>query len=365
MGDRLFNFSAGPATLPLPVLERARDEMLCLPGLGASVLEISHRSPAFGEIMDAAEANIRKLLDISDDYSVLFLQGGGRLQFSMIPMNLMSDEKKSADYILTGTWGKKAAAEAKSFGIMRTAYSAADSNFDHAPTQDQLDLDPNAAYLYYCCNETIQGVQFKEEPVAPAGVPLICDASSDFLHRKIDVNKYGMIYACAQKNVGPAGLTIVIIRKDLAERSNGQFGSYLNYKTHIEEKSLGNTPPTFAIYINKLVTDWLLNEYGTLDKMYAQNQSKAALLYDVIDTKSDFYVGHAQIANRSLMNVAFRLPSDELTTKFLAESKAAGLTDLKGHRSVGGIRASIYNPMPVAGVEKLRDFMLAFSEQNA
>lgn len=365
MGERTYNFSAGPATLPVPVLEHIRDEMLCLPGVGASILEISHRSPAFDEIINSAIANLRKLLGISDDYTVLFLQGGSRLQFSMIPMNLMGGDKTSADYITTGTWGKKAAVEAKKVGAVRNAYSAADSNFDHVPEQGQLDLDPNAAYLYYCCNETIQGVQFQEEPTPPEGVPLICDASSDFLHRKLDIDKYGMVYACAQKNAGPAGVTIVIMRKELAERSSSELGSYLNYNTHIDENSMGNTPPTFSIYVNKLVTDWLLSEYGTLDKMYEQNKAKAAMLYDAIDSNSGFYKGHAQLGSRSVMNVAFNLPSDDLTSKFLAESKAAGLTDLKGHRSVGGARASIYNPMPVAGVEALRDFMLDFCKKNA
>ncbi len=364
MQDRVYNFSAGPAVLPLSVLEKARDEMLSLPGVGASVLEISHRSPAFKEIIAAAEANLRKLLDISDDYAVLFLQGGSRLQFSMIPMNLMGGGKKSADYVLTGSWGKKAAAEAKKVGEARTAYNAADSNFDHVPSADAIDFDPHAAYAHFCSNETIQGVQFAQEPAPPEGVPLICDASSDFLHRKLDISRYGMIYACAQKNAGPAGLTIVVMRKDLAERSPGQLASYLNYNTHIQEESMGNTPPTFAIYINKLVTDWLLDEVGGLDKMFAQNKAKAGELYKVLDASDGFYTGHAQPASRSVMNVTFRLPSEELTDAFIAGAKERGLTDLKGHRSVGGIRASIYNAMPVAGVEKLRDFMLEFSEQK-
>lgn len=364
MQERVYNFSAGPAVLPLPVLEQARDELLCLPGVGASVLEISHRSAAFTEIIEAAEANLRKLLDISDDYAVLFLQGGSRLQFSMVPMNLFGDTPGSADYILTGSWGKKAAAEAKKVGAVRTAYTAAESNFDHVPTQDQLDLDPKAAYVHYCCNETIQGVQFNGEPET-GDVPLVCDASSDFLHRKLDVTNYGLIYACAQKNAGPAGVTIVIIRKDLAERSSDTLASYLNYNTHIDENSLGNTPPTFAIYVNKLVTEWLLNEVGGLDNMFEQNKAKALMLYDVLDASPDFYQPHAQKHSRSVMNVTFRLPSDELTQSFLATAKEHGLTDLKGHRSVGGIRASIYNAMPVAGVEKLRDFMVDFRDKNA
>lgn len=363
MTDRVYNFSAGPAVLPVPVLEQVRDEMLSLPGVGASVLEISHRSPAFDEIIAEAEANLRKLLDISDDYAVLFLQGGSRLQFSMIPMNLLGKDQ-SADYLITGTWGKKALAEAKKVGGTKVAYTSADTNFDRIPRGGELQVDPNAAYLHYTCNETIQGVQFSTEPEV-GDVPLVCDASSDFMHRKLDVNKYGLIYACAQKNAGPAGVTIVIMRKDLAERADDQLASYLNYNTHIQENSLGNTPPTFAIYVNGLVTKWLLNEFGSLDAMHKHNQDKAKLLYDVLDGSDGFYEGHAQQDCRSLMNVTFRLPSDELTNKFVDEAKSHNLTDLKGHRSVGGIRASIYNAMPVAGVETLRDFMLNFHKSNA
>lgn len=362
MTKRVYNFSAGPAVLPESVLEQIRDEMLSLPGVGASVLEISHRSPAFTEIIEAAEANLRKLLDISDDYAVLFLQGGSRLQFSMVPMNLMS-AGQSADYIQTGTWGKKALAEAKKVAGTRLAYDASASNFDHVPEQSQLDLDPNAAYVHYCCNETIQGVQFNGEPET-GDVPLICDASSDFLHRKLDINNYGMIYACAQKNAGPAGVTIVIMRKDLAERSDANLPSYLNYNTHIDEKSLGNTPPTFAIYVNKLVTDWLLDQVGGLDNMFERNKEKSLMLYDVIDANPEFYKGHAQPHSRSVMNVTFNLPSDELTKEFLAKAAEHNLTDLKGHRSVGGIRASIYNAMPLSGVEALLDFMQAFVQMK-
>ncbi|MEO0530497.1 MAG: 3-phosphoserine/phosphohydroxythreonine transaminase [Planctomycetota bacterium] len=363
MTDRVYNYSAGPAVLPLPVLEQIRDEMLSLPGVGASVLEISHRSPAFTEIIEAAEANLRNLLDISDDYAVLFLQGGSRLQFSMVPMNLLPDGG-SADYLTTGSWGKKALAEAKKVGDTNVVYDAKESNYDHVPTQDQLDLNPDAAYVHYCCNETIQGVQFNGEPEMKPSVPLVCDASSDFLHRRLDVSKYGMIYACAQKNAGPAGVTVVILRKDLAERSRDQLPAYLNYNTHISEKSLGNTPPCFAIYVNKLVTDWLLSDVGGLDAMFERNKKKSLLLYDVLDANPGFYKGHAQPRSRSVMNVTFNLPSDELTAAFLDGAKGHGLTDHKGHLSVGGIRASIYNAMPVAGVEALRDYMNDFVQSN-
>ena len=238
------------------------------------------------------------------------------------------------------------------------------TNYDRLPAASDLDLNPQAAYLHYTSNETIQGVQFKEEPEV-GNVPLVCDASSEFLYRPLDISKYGMLYACAQKNAGPAGVTVVIIRNDLLERSRDDLPGYCSYKVHAEGSSMWNTPPTFAIYLLKLVTDWLKDDMGGLDKMYAQNQQKAALLYDLLDANPDFYQGHAQPDCRSLMNVTFRLPSDELTAKFIAEAKQQQLTDLKGHRSVGGIRASIYNAMPVAGVESLRDFMVDFSKNNA
>ncbi len=363
MSDRTFNFSAGPAVLPVPVLEKIRDEMLVLPGAGASVLEVSHRSKAFEAIIAAAEANLRGLLSIPDDYAVLFLQGGSRLQFSMIPMNL-APGGGSADYLITGTWGKSALDEAKKLGPTRVAYSADATNFDRLPTPDQLDLDPNAAYLHYTCNETIQGVQFATEPES-GGVPLVCDASSDFLHRPLTIGRYGLLYACAQKNAGPAGVTVVIMQKSLLERSSENLPGYLNYKIHAENNSLWNTPPTFAIYVLKLVTDWLKEDIGGLDKMYQQNRTKAEMLYEVLDAYPAFYQGHAQPACRSLMNVTFRLPSEELTAKFLAEAKEHKLTELKGHRSVGGIRASIYNAMPVEGVVTLRNFMDKFANANA
>ncbi|TWT86178.1 Phosphoserine aminotransferase [Pseudobythopirellula maris] len=365
--DRVYNFSAGPAVLPLSVLERAREELLCMPGVGASILEISHRSKAFLEIIETAEANLRKLLGISDDYAVLFLQGGSRLQFSMVPMNLLGADQ-SADYMVTGSWGKKALEEAAKVGKTRKVYDAKETNYDRLPEPfcadgGTMDLDPQAAYLHYTSNETIQGVQFSAEPETQ-GVPLVCDASSEFLYKPLDIDKYGLIYACAQKNAGPAGVTIVVVRKDLAERADPNLGVYLNFNTHIASGSMDNTPPTFAIYINKLVTDWLLSEVGGLEAMHSRNAEKAKLLYDVLDQNAEFYQGHARPDCRSLMNVTFRLPSDELTTKFDAEAKQNGMTDLKGHRSVGGIRASIYNAMPLAGVETLRDFMVDFAKKN-
>ncbi|TWU24755.1 3-phosphoserine/phosphohydroxythreonine transaminase [Bythopirellula polymerisocia] len=364
MTQRAYNFAAGPAALPESVLEQAQREMMALPGPKASILEISHRSPTFKEIIESAEKNIRTLLGISDDYAVLFLQGGGRLLFSMIPMNLLTKEQPSADYILTGTWGKAAIKEAKKLGSMKVAWDGADDKYTYTPADSDLELNPNAAFAHYTCNETIEGVQFPTEPQT-GQVPLVCDASSDFMHKPLSVDRYGMIYACAQKNMGPAGVSIVVVRKDLLERSSDELGSYLNLKLHADEGSLMNTAPTFAIYVVRLVTDWLLNDIGGLEKMYAINQRKAKMLYEVLDQSGGFYEGHARQDSRSLMNVSFRLPSEELTTAFLKQSEAADLTSLAGHRSVGGVRASIYNAVPVAGVEALRDFMIDFRDKHA
>jgi phosphoserine aminotransferase len=359
MSTRNYNFSAGPATLPESVLAKIQAEMMSLPGIGASVLEISHRSPAFIAIAEQAEANLRQLLSISDDYAVLFLQGGSRLQFSMVPLNLLGSHANSADYILTGSWGKNAAKEAAKEGDVNIVWDGGATNYDRLPADGDLDLNPNAAYVHYTSNETIQGVQFSTEPDT-GNVPLVCDASSEFMYKPIDVTKYGLLYACAQKNAGPAGVTVVIMRRDLLSLSNDDLPGYLNYKTHAENDSMWNTPPTFAIYVLKLITEWLRDEIGGLQKMHELNKQKAALLYDVLDAHPDFYQGHAQKDCRSLMNVTFRLPSEELTSQFLAGAKEQQLTDLKGHRSVGGIRASIYNAMPMAGVETLRDFMTDF-----
>jgi phosphoserine aminotransferase len=363
MTQRAYNFAAGPAALPESVLEQVARDMMALPGAKASILEISHRSAPFREILAAADANLRQLLPIPDNYEVLFLQGGSRLQFSMIPMNLRADTQ-SADYILTGAWGKHSLKEAQKSGSTRVAWDGSDGNYTKLPTDTDLQLDPDAAYAHFTSNETINGVQFATEPSC-GDVPLVCDASSDFLHKPLPIERYGLLYACAQKNSGPAGVTIVIIRKDLLERSRDDLPSYLNYRLHAEAGSLMNTAPTFAIYVVRLVTDWLLNDIGGLEKMYAQNQAKAKLLVDVVDTSGDFYEGHAAADCRSIMNVVFRLPSDELTKKFVTEAAENELVSLGGHRSVGGIRASIYNAMPMAGVEALRDFMIRFRDRNA
>jgi phosphoserine aminotransferase len=361
--DRVFNFSAGPAVMPVPVLQRAQQELLCLPGAGASVLEISHRSKQFIAILEDAISNLRKLLTIPDDYEVLFLQGGSRLQFSMIPMNLWGNQSGPADYLLTGSWGVAARAEAEKEGSVHIAWDGAETGYDRLPADDQLQLSPNAAFAYFTSNETIEGVQFKTEPQV-GDVPLVCDASSDFLHRPLDIARYGLIYACAQKNAGPAGVTIVVIRKDLLERSQPTLPGYLNFQLHAKQESMYNTPPTFAIYLVNLVAKWLLEDVGGLEAMHALNQRKASLLYDVIDASDGFYRGHAQPDSRSLMNVTFRLPSDELQDQFLQGATGRQLCNLKGHRSVGGIRASLYNAMPWEGVVALRDFMIEFQQQH-
>lgn len=363
MSDRVFNFSPGPAVMPLSVLERAQRELICLKGYGMSVMEMSHRSPGFLDILAATKRLLKELLSIPDNYHVIFLQGGSRLQFSMVPLNLMRGQSQPADYIVTGSWSKMALDEAKREGQVNIAWDGKATNYDRLPAATDLKVNPSASYAYFCSNETIQGVQFQSEPQS-GNVPLVCDASSDFLHRPLPIAKYGLIYACAQKNAGPAGVTAVIIRDDLVARSGDDLHGYLSFKNHVKEDSLFNTPPTFAIYMMKLVLEWLKDDIGGLAKMYERNKAKAKLLYDVIDASGGFYRGHAQPAVRSLMNVTFRLPSEELEKRFVREGEARGLDGLKGHRSVGGIRASIYNAMPLDGVEQLAKFMGDFKKAN-
>jgi phosphoserine aminotransferase len=360
MSERIFNFSAGPAVLPLSVLEEAQRELVSLPGVGMSIMEISHRSKTFDEIIAQAESGLRELLNLPDNYHVLFLQGGASLQFSMIPMNFLPVDA-SADYILTGSWGKKALKEAKRTGATNVAATMADSNFTRVPSQEELNLDPHAAYVHFTSNETIEGVEWKQEPEV-GDVPLVCDASSDILSGPIAVEKYALIYAGAQKNMGPSGVTLVILRDDLLSRIPEGLHTMLDYRTHVESKSLYNTPNTFGIYIIMLVTRWL-KEKGGLAGMHRENEAKAQLLYDAIDATS-FYRGHADADSRSLMNVTFRLPSEELEKQFAKEATEAGLDGLKGHRSVGGIRASIYNAFPREGVEALVSFMKEFERKN-
>ncbi len=361
MEKRLFNFSAGPAVLPVPVLERIRDEMLCLPGCGASVMEISHRSKQFIAIQEAAKARLVKLLGVPDTHDVLFIQGGSRLQFSMIPMNLLRGQSGPAQYVLTGSWGKYALAEAKKEGATETVYDASATNYDRLPEWSDLNLRPDAAYVHITSNETIQGVQFQSDLDSPS--PLVSDCSSDFLYRPLDVQKYGLLYACAQKNAGPAGVTVVVIRKDLLGRSDDSLPGYLNYNNHSKEGSMWNTPPTFAIYVLGLVTEWIETTFGDLKTLHAHNIKKAKILYDVLDAFPDLYQGHAQKSDRSLMNVTFRFPSEDVEKAFLAGAKDRDLDSLKGHRSVGGIRASIYNAMPIEGVEALANYMREFAKR--
>jgi phosphoserine aminotransferase len=364
MTERVYNFAAGPAVLPVPVLERAQRELLALPGVGASVLEISHRSQAFGAILDSAKGCLKELLGVPDNYHILFLQGGSRLQFSMVPMNLLRGAGGPAEYVLTGSWGKHALGEARKEGEVRGVWDAKDTNYDRLPEAGQLVFSDQAAYVHITSNETIQGVQFSEEPDT-GDVPLVCDASSDFLHKPLDIRRYGVLYACAQKNAGPAGVTIVILRDDLLARVPDGLPGYLDYRIHAEKNSLWNTPPCFGVYMVGLVAEWLRDDVGGLAKMFEVNQRKARMLYEAIDQSDGFYRGHARPECRSVMNVTFRLANDQLERDFLQQAESHRLTALKGHRSVGGIRASIYNAMPVEGVEALRDFMVDFRAKHA
>ena len=361
MENRIYNFSAGPAILPEDVLREAQENLMALPGVGMSILEISHRSKTFDAVMEQTKTDIKKLLGINDDYSIMFLQFGASLQFSMVPMNIMPP-KKSADYIVTGAWAKKAVKEAKRIGDVNIAASTDETTFNRIPKQEELKLNGDASYVHFTSNNTIYGTQFKSEPET-GNVPLVCDASSDIFHKKIDVNKYGIIYAGAQKNMGPSGVTMVIFRNDLLERSSDDLPTMLNYKTHVEKDSMFNTPNTFGIYIIGLVAKWLLN-MGGLDKMYETNKHKAGLLYNCIDNSNGFYKGHSEKDSRSLMNITFNLPTEELEKKLIAEALSAGFSGLKGHRSVGGLRASIYNAFPTKGVEDLVSFMNEFQAKN-
>jgi phosphoserine aminotransferase len=357
---RIFNFSAGPAVLPVEVLQEAQRNLLELPGVGMSILEISHRSPAFDEVIEGCEADLRSLAGIPEGYHVLFLQGGASLQFSMVPMNLMP-AGGSADYIVTGTWAQKAVKEAKRVGSVKIAASTEAGNFTRVPAQSELALDPGAAYLHYTTNNTIFGTEFPYVPDA-GSVPLVADTSSDMFSRPLDVAKYALIYAGAQKNLAPAGVTLVIIRDDMLKRAPATLPTMLQYSVHAENKSMYNTPPVFAIYIMRLVLKWLIGQ-GGLEAIERLNARKADKLYAEID-RTGFYRGHAQKDSRSRMNVTFRLPSEDLEKKFIKEATAAGLDGLKGHRSVGGLRASIYNAFPEAGVDALVEFMRAFEKRN-
>lgn len=352
---RIINFNAGPAALPLSILEQAQAEMLDYQGNGMSIMEMSHRSKAFDEIINSAETNVRRLMQISDEYAVLFLQGGASMQFAMIPMNLRRPGKV-ADYVNTGSWAQKAIKEARIDGLVNVAWDGKDENYMRTPNPSELKLTRDAEYVHICSNETIGGIRF---PIFPkTDTPLIADMSSEIMSREIDVNQFGMIYAGAQKNLGPSGLALVILRKDLIDRTPESANIFLRYKTHADERSLYNTPNTWAIYILKLVTEWL-DSIGGIHAIQKVNEEKAAMLYDVLDS-SNFWNPPADKDSRSIMNVVWRLPSEELEEQFVSEAKKAGMVGLKGHRSVGGIRASIYNAVPKDAVEALVAFMREF-----
>lgn len=357
--SRCYNFCAGPAALPEPVLEIAKEEMLDWHGKGLSIMEMSHRSAEVVGVADAAEATLRRLLGISDDYAVLFLQGGASSQFSAVPINLLGD-KTGADYVNTGQWSKKAIAEGRRYLDVNVAASSEDTNFSTVPPQDTWQLGSDAAYLHYTPNETIGGVEFSFTP--QVGVPLVVDMSSTILSRPIDVSEFGVIYAGAQKNIGPAGLTLVIVRRDLLGRADEKCPAMLNWQVAADNDSMYNTPPTFALYLAGLVFDWL-EDLGGLDAMEVINRRKAAKLYGAIDA-SDFYANPVELVSRSLMNVPFTLADDSLDKDFLKESEAAGLLNLKGHRSVGGMRASIYNAVGEDAIDALIAFMQDFEQRR-
>ncbi len=361
--QRVYNFSAGPAVLPVSVLEEIQRDLIALPGVGMSILEISHRSKPFEAILAQAEADIRSLAAIPASYKVLFLQGGASLQFSMVPMNLLG-AGATADYIDSGSWADKAIKEAKKVGSVNVAASTKGENYSRLPSQGELKLTPGAAYVHMTSNNTIEGTEYNTLPQVPADVPLVSDTSSDMFSRPIDIARHGLVYAGAQKNMGPAGVTVVIIREDLLQRSaeKKSLPTMLNYAVHAENGSLYNTPPAFAVYTLGLVMKWLIGQ-GGLSAIETVNRRKAQKLYGEID-RSGYYRGTAHKDSRSLMNITFRLATEELEKLFIKESTAAGLDGLKGHRSVGGMRASIYNAFPEDGVDALVQFMREFERRH-
>ncbi len=356
---RVYNFSAGPSMLPEAVLEKAAKQMMDYEGSGMSVMEMSHRSADYEAIINGAEALLRELMQIPDNYKVMFLQGGASSQFAMIPLNLMRTGK--ADYVITGQWSKKAAQEAEKYGTVNRVASSADKTFSYIPKLDPATFDKDADYFHITFNNTIYGTRYTELPDT-GNVPIVADISSNILSQPIDVSKFGMLYAGAQKNMGPAGVTVVIIREDLLGFTKEGTPTMFDYQIHVDNGSMYNTPPTYGIYICKLVLEWL-KELGGIDKMHEINLKKAKILYDYLDS-SKMFRGTVVKEDRSLMNVPFVTDSDELNAKFIKEAKAAGFVNLKGHRTVGGMRASIYNAMPVEGVEKLVAFMKEFEKNN-
>jgi len=366
--QRLFNFGAGPGALPLSVLEEVQRDLVVHPELGMSVLEVSHRSKWFEGVLAAAEHNLRVLLRIPAEYHVLFLQGGASTQFAMVPMNLLRRDGPRADYVVTGSWGEKAFTEAQKVARTRVAWSGKRSGkqagYTRIPSPHEPEYDADAAYVHYTSNETIQGVEFFEPPAA-GSVPLVCDSSSDFLSRPMDVARHALIYAGAQKNAGPAGVTIVIVRGDVLEQVPQGLPAMLDLRLLAREHSNYNTPPVFGIYVVGLVLRWLVETAGGLEKMEAANRAKAQILYDAIDASGGFYRGHAEKNSRSRMNITFRLPNEELEKAFVAEAKSCSMAELKGHRSVGGIRASLYNAVPAEAAQALAEFMRQFASKHA
>ena len=358
---RVYNFSAGPSMLPESVLKTAADEMLDYKGTGQSVMEMSHRSKEYGAIIAEAESLLREVMNIPDNYKVLFLQGGASSQFAAIPLNFMNGSGK-ADYVITGQWAKKAAAEASRYGEVNIVASSADKTFSYIPKLDKSTFTPDADYFYICMNNTIYGTVYHELPDT-GDVPLIADISSCIMSAPIDVSKFGMLYAGAQKNLAPAGVTICIIREDLLGKARDITPTMFNYQIHADNGSMYNTPPCYTIYIAKLVLDWIKNEIGGLEKMQERNEKKAKLLYDFLDS-SEMFKGTVVPEDRSLMNVPFVTGDADLDAKFVKEATAAGFINIKGHRTVGGMRASIYNAMPYEGVEKLVEFMKKFEAEN-
>ncbi|HCY86950.1 MAG TPA: 3-phosphoserine/phosphohydroxythreonine transaminase [Desulfobacteraceae bacterium] len=359
MAERIFNFSPGPGTLPVAVLDRISKDVREFSNTGMGLIEMSHRSKEFMAVTDTAESLLRELMEIPDNYKVLFLQGGASSQFFMVPMNLLGKGKR-ATYLNTGTWSNKAIKEAQLFGEVDVPFSSQPATFDRVPTPDEYTVHPDAEYLYFTSNNTIYGTQYPQMPESDK--MLVCDMSSDILSRKIDVSRFGLIFAGAQKNLGPSGVTIVIIREDLLERTEDSVPTMLRYKTHADKGSMFNTPPCFSIYAVGEVLKWL-KEQGGVPAMEKLSREKADMIYRVLDS-SDYYRGHAETASRSLMNITFNLPTPELEAAFIAQATDQGLNGLKGHRSIGGCRASIYNAFPKEGVVKLVEFMQQFQKDN-
>ncbi len=356
--ERSYNFNAGPTALPLEVLKKAQSELLNFQNSGMSVMEMSHRSKEYEEVHNRAQHLLRELLNIPNNYDVLFLQGGASLQFSMVPMNFLHE--KVGNYVLTGSWSQKALKEAEKLGKAKVSASSENTSFDRIPSIEEIAIEDNDAYVHITSNNTIYGTQWHEFPTIKGN--LISDMSSDILCRPFDVNKFKLIYAGAQKNLGPSGVTVVIAEKNFLETRPDNLPAMLDYQTYSKNNSLYNTPPSFAIYMLSLVLEWM-KEHGGAQEIEKTNNEKANILYDVIDESNGFYTGHAQKSSRSIMNVTFTLPNDDLTKQFLSESKELGFVGLNGHRSVGGCRASIYNAVPLHSVEKLREFMLTFMKK--